>query len=91
VIARWSEKAQSDIVRLHAFLSLVNPKAAASVVNSMIAAPRKLSEYPRIGERLERYDPREVRRIFVGNYEMRYEITASEVFVLRVWHTREDR
>jgi plasmid stabilization system protein ParE len=35
--------------------------------------------------------PREVRRIIVGNYEMRYELVESTVFILRVWHTREER
>jgi hypothetical protein len=27
---------------------------------------------PRIGEKLEEFEPREVRRILVGHYEMRY-------------------
>ncbi|MDA8152667.1 MAG: hypothetical protein M0003_08110 [Acidithiobacillus sp.] len=27
----------------------------------------------------------------VGHYEMRYEIQKSTIYVLRLWHTREDR
>ncbi|MHA3790503.1 hypothetical protein [Sphingomonas sp. YL-JM2C] len=34
-------------------------------------APDRLLDYPRIGEKLEAYAPREVRRIIVGNYELR--------------------
>jgi hypothetical protein len=45
----------------------------------------------RIGEKLEEFDPREVRRIVIGRYEMRYEIQESVISVLRIWHTREDR
>jgi len=45
----------------------------------------------RIGERLEGYDTREVRRILVGQYEMRYEINNSIIYILRIWHAREDR
>ncbi|MEQ6710481.1 type II toxin-antitoxin system RelE/ParE family toxin [Pseudomonas aeruginosa] len=53
--------------------------------------PTKLLANPRIGERLEEFDPRDVRRILVGHYEMRYEIAGSTIYLLRLWHTREDR
>lgn len=36
-------------------------------------------------------EPREVRRILVGQYEVRYEIRASTIIMLRLWYTREDR
>lgn len=85
----WTSKALSDLVRLHGFLALVNSQAAARVVQSLVAA--RLTEHPRIGERLEEFEPREVRRILVGHYEMRYEIRKSTIYVLRLWHTREDR
>ncbi len=69
----------------------INPAAAARVAQSLTAAPSGLLVNPRIGERLEEFDPREVRRILVGNYEMRYEIQGSSIYILRIWHTREDR
>ena len=88
---KWTSKAHSDLVRLHDFLAPVNPRAAARVVRALAAAPARLVEHPRLGERLDEFNPREVRRIIVGDYEMRYEIQASTVYVLRLWHTREDR
>ncbi|SIT52878.1 Plasmid stabilization system [Mesorhizobium prunaredense] len=88
---KWTSKALSDLVRLRDFLALVNSQAAARVVQSLTAAPVRLTEHPRIGERLEEFEPREVRRTLVGNYEMRYEIQKSTIYVLRLWHTREDR
>ncbi|MGX8007870.1 type II toxin-antitoxin system RelE/ParE family toxin [Mesorhizobium sp. ORM8.1] len=88
---KWTSKALSDLVRLHDFLAPVDSQAAARVVQSLTAAPKRLVEYPRIGEKLEQYDPREVRRILVGNYEIRYEIQSTTISVLRLWHTREDR
>ncbi len=88
---KWTSKALSDLARLHEFLSLLNKQAAAVTVQTLAAAPAKLMEQPRLGERLEEFDPREVRRILVGHYEMRYEIQHSTIFVLRLWHTREDR
>lgn len=88
---RWTRKALSDVVRLHEFLSPVNRQAAARTVQSLVGAPGRLLANPRIGEMLEEFEPREVRRILIGQYEMRYEIRQSTLYVLRIWHTREDR
>ncbi|WP_229733049.1 type II toxin-antitoxin system RelE/ParE family toxin [Sphingomonas psychrolutea] len=55
------------------------------------AAPRRLLEFPRLGERIDVYAPREVRRIIVGRYEIRYEIAGTTILVLRLWHTLENR
>jgi plasmid stabilization system protein ParE len=88
---KWTGKALSDLARLHDFLAPASRSAAARTVQSLTAAPVRLLEQPRIGEKLEEFDPREVRRLQVGRYEIRYEIQESTLFVLRLWHTREDR
>jgi plasmid stabilization system protein ParE len=81
----------TDLDRLFDFLAPVNRRAAARAVQSIVAAPARLLEHPRLGERLEEFEPREVRRILIGKYELRYELRDSLIYVLRVWHTREDR
>lgn len=88
---KWTGKALSDLAQLYEFLAPVNKQAATRAVQSLTAAPAGLLVNPRIGERLEEFEPREVRRILVGHYEMRYEIQESTLYVLRLWHTREDR
>ena len=88
---RWTVEARSDLVRLYDFLAPVNPAAAARVVQSLRSAPRPLRDHPRIGRRLDRYRPREVRRMVIGDYELRYEVLRDAVIVLNIWHTREDR
>ena len=88
---QWSSKALSDLMRLHEFLALVNKPAAARVVKSLTSAAAGLAANPRMGEKLEEFEPGEVRRIIIGHYEMRYEIVGSTIFVLRLWHTREER
>ena len=65
---KWTSKALSDLVRLYEFLAPVNKQAAASTVKSLTAAPASLLVNPRIGEKLEEFEPREVRRILVGHY-----------------------
>jgi len=88
---KWSSKAVSDLARLYDFLAPVNKPAALRAVQTLTAAPSKLLANPRIGEKLEEFEPREVRRILVGKYEMRYQIQDATIYVLRLWHTREDR
>jgi len=88
---KWTSKALSDLVRLYEFLAVKNKQAAAHTVQSLSATPDRLLDQARIGEKLDEFDPREVRRIVVGRYEMRYEIQESIIIVLRIWHTREDR
>ena len=88
---KWTNKALSDLARLYEFLTLVDKRAAARTVQMLTAAPGNLIVNPRIGEKIEEFDPREVRRILVGHYEMRYEIQQSTIYMLRLWHTREDR
>ena len=88
---RWTSKAVGDLARLYEFLAPVNRRAAARVVQSLTGVASRILAQPRIGEKLDQYDPREVRRILVGRYEMRYEVQAPTIFILRVWHTREHR
>jgi plasmid stabilization system protein ParE len=88
---KWTDKGLSDLVRLYDFLAPSNQPAAAHAIQALTSAPSSLIVNPRIGARLEEFDPREVRRVLVGNYEIRYEIQQSTIYVLRLWHTREDR
>ena len=88
---KWTSKALSDIARLYEFLASVSQPAAARTVQQLTTAPITLLTNPRIGERLEEFEPRDVRRIQIGHYEMRYEIVDATIYLLRLWHTREDR
>lgn len=88
---KWTAKAHGDLERLYCFLARRSPAAGARAIRALVRAPRRLLERPRIGEALEEFDPREVRRIFIGRYEMRYELDGPTIYVLRIWHARENR
>ncbi|MHC8409533.1 type II toxin-antitoxin system RelE/ParE family toxin [Pseudomonas sp. Hz4] len=88
---KWTSKALSDLARLFEFLAVVNRPAAARTVQSLTQTPSALLSNPRIGERVDEFEPRDVRRLLVGHYEVRYEIQGSTLYVLRLWYVREDR
>jgi plasmid stabilization system protein ParE len=91
VALRWTGSARSDLVRLYEFLQAVNLPAAARVVRQLVAGAKRIPAYPRLGTRLPEFEPREVRRILLGDYEIRYEVTGTDIFILRIFHVREDR
>ena len=88
---QWSATALDDAARLYDFLAKVNKSAAAKTVQSLVAAPVQLIENPRIGESLDEFAPLEVCRSLAGRYEIRYQIENDTIYVLRLWHTRENR
>jgi plasmid stabilization system protein ParE len=91
MLLRWTTSAERDLVRLHAFLAPFNRRAAAQVMQQLVRGAEQLLTYPQIGVRLEEFAPRDVRRVIVGDYELRYELTDTTIYILRLWHAREDR
>lgn len=88
---RWAQAAYADLRRIHEFLEPVNAVAAARVVRAVASRVRRIPAQPRLGEKLLGFEHREVRRVLVQRYEVRYEVAGSDIHVLRVFHTREDR
>ena len=88
---RWTTAAHRDLERLHAFLAPVNPPAAIRAVRLILAGVRRLAANPRLGAAMAEFAPREVRRLIVSDFEVRYELQEDTLFVLRVWHVREER
>jgi plasmid stabilization system protein ParE len=87
----WSDEALSDLARLEAFLRPKSGKAADRVVDALLVAPLRLSDHPRAGERIERTGDIELRRIYVDNYEMQYEVLQGVIRIARIFHMREER
>lgn len=88
---RWTTSANRDLVRLHGFLDAVDRRAAARAVQRLLTGAKHIARHPRIGIRLDEFEPREVRKLIVDDYEMRYEVREADLIILRIWHAYEDR
>ena len=88
---RWSQPARDDLARLHDFLAPLNPEAAIAAVRELLAGVEQLPFNPRLGRSLDIYRPRDVRRLVVGLYEIRYEVRDDDIIIVRLFHGREDR
>lgn len=88
---KWTASAHRDLVRLYEFLLPVNPRAAKQAIKQLVEEAKLLQAHPLLGIALDTYAPRDVRRIIIGNYELRYEVTELTLYILRLWHMREER
>ena len=88
---RWLSKAQSDLHRLNEFVTPINEDAALKMLDALVQAVLSLKENPRLGRRVASQSQDEVRSLVVRTYEIRYAIRGEDIYVLRIWHTRESR
>ena len=88
---RWTQKAQDDLERIYGFASQCSRQHADEVLDHLIIGTSGLAEHPRIGVSQTRYEPREVRKILFDDYEVHYEIQHDTIYIVDLWHTREDR
>ena len=87
----WSQLALTDLDRLQTFLAEVDLDASERLADVLFKAPEVLIDFPRRGPRLSQFDPREVRELRVQRYLFHYEIRSDQLFVLRIFHVRENR
>ncbi len=87
----WSLRAVKDLQRLHLFLLEADAAAAVAARRALEQAPLRLLDFPRLGQRLERHQEAEVRRLVVGPYELRYLIDGEAIVIASIWHGREQR
>jgi plasmid stabilization system protein ParE len=88
---QWTQSALIDVERVYAFLAQHDRDLANALAIRLDAAPSKLLLHPRLGERVDGYVTKEVRKLSVGRYVIHYELVGDQILILRVWHSREQR
>ena len=87
----FSKTALDDLVRLRVFIADHNPVVAQKVSKRMRGAIKQPCDAPRIGRPVESGMPGEMRELIFGCYVVRYEVRGNILYVLRIWHGKEDR
>ena len=88
---RWTDEALADVDRVFDFLAANNPPAAERAVRKLLTFPSVLTANPSMGAVVEKLADQQIRRMIIGAYELRYQVTGDVVEILRIFHTREDR
>lgn len=93
----FSETAVKDLVRLRQFIAEHSPNAARRISRRLLSAIQKLVDTPRIGWSLPDL-PGDIREFVFGHYVVRYAVVAPSephkagiIYILRIWHGKENR
>ncbi len=88
----YSREAIGDLIRLREFIATKNPEAAQKIAKSIRQGISQLKTFPYLGVEVEQApDPEVIRDLIIGNYIARYLIHSKQVYILRVWHHKEER
>ena len=89
---RYSREAVNDLRRLREFIEVKNPRAAKKAASTLLKGIAQLKNFPLLGTKVDRApNPEAVRDLVIGNYLARYLVHETELYVLRIWHQKEDR
>lgn len=86
----WTRKAKDDLERIYRFACQYNRHHADTILDRLIEGVGKLAIHPALGVLQVRYEPREVRKILFDDYEVHYELRGSDIYIVDLWHTKED-
>ncbi len=88
----YSQEAITDLIRLREFIAIKNPQAAQKVAQSIRKGISQLKTFPYPGIEVEQApDPEMIRDLIIGNYIARYLIHAKQIYILKIWHHKEER
>ncbi|MCK7066319.1 type II toxin-antitoxin system RelE/ParE family toxin [Enterobacter bugandensis] len=87
----WTLKAQDDLERIYRFALQYSRQRADDVLDRLIIGCAGLTAHPAIGIQQTRYEPREVRKVLFNDYEVHYELRDNDIYIVDLWHTKEER
>ncbi len=88
----YSPESIGDLIRLREFIEIKNPSAAQKIAASIYKGISQLKTFPYLGVEVELApNPEMIRDLIIGSYIVRYLIYSKQIYILRVWHHKEER
>lgn len=88
---KYSPESIGDLQRIVEFVENKNPYAARRIAIDLQEGVEKLKQFPLIGlPVLMASEPEQLRDLYVGDYTLRYLITDEVIYILRIWHGKEN-
>jgi plasmid stabilization system protein ParE len=88
---KYSPESIGDLQRVVEFLENKNPFAARRIAIDLQEGVQKLKQFSQIGlPVLKATDPEKIRDLYVGQCTVRYLITDELIYILRIWHGKEN-
>ena len=88
---KYSPESLADLQQVVEFVEAKNPYAARRIAIDLQEGVSKLKQFPQIGlPVIKAPDPKTIRDLYVSDYTVRYLITDESIYILRVWHNKEN-
>ncbi len=88
---KYSPESIGDLQRVVEFVENKNQYAARRIAIDLQEGVEKIKQFPLIGlPVLKSTDPEQIRDLYVGNYTVRYLIINEVIYILRIWHGKEN-
>lgn len=88
---RYSPESIDDLQRVVEFVEVKSPFAARRIAIDLQEGIDKLKQFPEIGlPVLKAPNPEQIRDLYISNYTVRYLIADEMIYILRVWHNKEN-
>lgn len=88
---RWTTPANRDLLVIRDYIQKRSPTGMASVIRRIVAATRRLADFPEAAPIAEELGPgARYRRLVVTPYSVYYRLDGQTVLILRIWDTRRN-
>lgn len=89
MILQFTHSAQRDLARLRDFIAEKNPLVAERVSLRLRQSIQRLIDQPDVGVNVTELPG--VQDLISGDYVVRYTVLDEAIYILRIWHGKEDR
>ena len=86
----YSPESIHDLTRLREFIAVKNPKAAKRIAMELLTGIKKLKQFPLLGQEVKISESNQIRDLLIEDYIIRYLVSKEIIFILRVWHQKEN-
>ena len=86
----WTEPALDSLKSIFEYIAGDSFVYAERVVNHVLAAPKKLSEFPFCGRMVPEFQDKNIRELIYGSYRIIYQIRQNICYVVAVIHGSRD-
>ena len=87
---RWTARARTDLAEIHRFIATDSPQAAERVAQAIVAAGRRLVQFPKSGRVVPESLTHGIREVLAPPYRILYVIRERSVYVLGVIHSKRE-
>jgi len=87
----YTPEAIDDLQKIRAFIEEKNPQAASRIGKGLVLRISELLQFPYAGKEVAKAPrPNIIRDQIVGKYVVRYLVADQAVYILRIWHHKEN-